>query len=134
LNPDIIYNPEIKERRHTGTPSPKKLKTQNSLSKVLASVFWDKDGILLVNHLEKGATIIAKYYVAILNIMKQQLVSKRQSKFSKGIPFLHKVLIMHQKWEDPHFEVVKHINLAPSYYLSHPQGPPQGKTVTVLEQ
>jgi hypothetical protein len=26
-----------------------------------ASVFWDKDGILLVGHLEKGAAITATY-------------------------------------------------------------------------
>jgi hypothetical protein len=30
---------------------------------VLASVFWDKDGISPVDYLENGATITAKYYV-----------------------------------------------------------------------
>jgi hypothetical protein len=43
---------------------------------VLASVFWDKDGILLVDYLERGVTIIAKYYVALLDEMKWQLVPK----------------------------------------------------------
>jgi hypothetical protein len=42
---------------------------------VLAFVFWDKDGILLVHYLEKGAIITAKYFVAYLNKMKQQMVS-----------------------------------------------------------
>jgi hypothetical protein len=33
---------------------------KKSSSKVLASVFWDKNGILLVDYLEKGSTIMAK--------------------------------------------------------------------------
>jgi hypothetical protein len=44
---------------------------------VLASVFWDKDGILLVDFLEKGETITAKYYTALLDKLKQQLVFKQ---------------------------------------------------------
>jgi hypothetical protein len=49
----------------------------------LASVFWYKDGILLVDYLEKGATIMAKYYVPLLEKMKQELVSKHRGKLSK---------------------------------------------------
>jgi hypothetical protein len=45
-----------------------------SSSKLLASVFWDKDGILLVDYLEEGATITAKHYVAHLDKLKRQLV------------------------------------------------------------
>jgi hypothetical protein len=50
---------------------------QKSSIKTLASVFWDKDGILLVDYLKMGATITAKCYVADLDRLKQQLVSKR---------------------------------------------------------
>jgi hypothetical protein len=50
---------------------------------VLASVFWDKDEILLLDYLEKGAKITAKYYIALLDKPKQQLVSKRRGKLSK---------------------------------------------------
>jgi hypothetical protein len=60
-----IYDPETKEQskdwRHSGSPHPKKFKTQKSSSKVLASVFWDKDRILLVDYLERGATIAASF-------------------------------------------------------------------------
>jgi hypothetical protein len=51
---------QSKERRHCGSRRPKKFKIEKSSSKVLASVFWDKDEILLVDYLEKGATITAK--------------------------------------------------------------------------
>jgi hypothetical protein len=57
-------------------PRPKKFKTQKSSSKLLASVFWDKDEILHVHYLEKGAGITAKYYVTLLYKLKQQLISK----------------------------------------------------------
>jgi hypothetical protein len=35
----------------------KNFKTQKSSRKVFISVFWDRDGILLIDYLEKGATI-----------------------------------------------------------------------------
>jgi hypothetical protein len=62
---------------YDGPPHPKKFKTQESSSKVLVSIFWDKDGILLADYLEKDAAIMAKYYVALLDKLKQQLISKR---------------------------------------------------------
>jgi hypothetical protein len=70
------------------------------------SVFWDKDGILLVNYLKKGATITAGYYIALLNKLKQQVISKCRDKLLKGILFLkdiaapHKAAITHQKLAD----------------------------------
>jgi hypothetical protein len=79
-----IYDPEMKEHskewRHSGSPCPKKFKTNKSSSKVLASVFWDKDRILPVGYLEKGATITVKYCIALLDKLKQQLVSIRRGK------------------------------------------------------
>jgi hypothetical protein len=44
---------------------------------------WRHSGILLVDYLEKGATITEKYYVELLYKMKQELVSKRRGKLSK---------------------------------------------------
>jgi hypothetical protein len=92
-----IYDPEIKEQskdwRHSCSPRPKKFKTRKSSSKLLASVFWDKNRILLVDYLEKGAIIMAKYYVALLDktglqISRQafeiNLVSSRQCCSSQG--------------------------------------------------
>jgi hypothetical protein len=60
-----------------------------------------------------GATIMAKYYVALLNKLKQQLVSEHRFKLSRGILFFqdnaapHKAAIMHQKLADFHSEVLK---------------------------
>jgi hypothetical protein len=73
-----IYNPEAREQckewRHSSSQCLKKLKTQKSPRKVLAIVLWDRDGIVLGDRLEKGATIMVKYYVPHLDKLKQQLV------------------------------------------------------------
>jgi histone-lysine N-methyltransferase SETMAR len=85
---------------------------------------------LLVDYLEKSATITAKYYVALLDKLKQQLVSKHRGKLLKRILFLqdnaapHKAATMHLKLADIHFEVLKHPayspDLAPSDYCLFP--------------
>jgi hypothetical protein len=43
---------------------------------VVVSVSWDKDRILFMVYLEKGATITANCYVALLDQLKQQPISK----------------------------------------------------------
>jgi hypothetical protein len=58
-------------------------------------------------------------YIALLDEMKQQLVSKRRGKFSNGLLFHqnnaapHKAAITHQKLADLHFEVLKHLACSP---------------------
>jgi len=46
------YEPETKqqpvERRQSGSPRPQKFRVQKSAGKVLASLFWDQDGFLLI--------------------------------------------------------------------------------------
>jgi hypothetical protein len=93
-----MYNSETKEqskeRRHSGSPRPKKFKTQKLSGKVLAFVFWGQDGILLVDYLEKGATITVEYCVALLDKLKQQLISKRRGKLSKETCFFKTMFLL----------------------------------------
>jgi hypothetical protein len=51
----------------------------------MAPLFWDRVRILLLDYLKKGATITTGYDVALLDKLKQQLVSKCWGKLSKGI-------------------------------------------------
>jgi len=41
------------EWRQSGSPRPKKFRVQKFAGKVLASIFWDQDGIL-IDYLPKG--------------------------------------------------------------------------------
>jgi len=77
------------EWRHSGSPRPKKIRVQKSAGKVLASIFWDQDGILLIDYLPKGQTINVKYYSSLLVQLKDILKEKGRGKFTKGVLFLH---------------------------------------------
>jgi hypothetical protein len=85
---------------NSGSTRPKNFKTQKSLSKVWASVFCNRDGILLIDYLEKGETITTKYYVTFLDKLKQQLVTECQGKLPKGILFLQTTCF--SKWRPLH--------------------------------
>jgi hypothetical protein len=75
------YDPETKQQlmewQHSGSPSPKKFRVQKSAGKVLASIFWDQDSILLTDYLPKGQTINADYYSTLLVQLTDILKEKR---------------------------------------------------------
>ena len=64
----LHFTPESKkataEWRGEGESWPKRPKTQQSASKVMASVFWDMHGILLIDFPPKGQSINSDYYIA----------------------------------------------------------------------
>jgi len=75
--------------RHSGSPRPKNFQVQKSTVKVLASIFWDQDSILLIDYLPEDQTINAEYYSSLLVQLKDILKEKRRVKFAKGVLFLH---------------------------------------------
>jgi hypothetical protein len=48
-----VYMIQTPKNNPSACPHPKKFKTQKPSSQVLAPVFWDRDGILLGNYLER---------------------------------------------------------------------------------
>ena len=85
------YDPETKQQsmelRHSDSPRPKKFRVQKSAGKFLASIFWDQDGILLIDYLPKGQTVNAEYYLSLLVQLKDILKEKRRGKFTKVVLF-----------------------------------------------
>jgi len=77
------------EWRHGGSPRPKKFRVQKSAGQFLVSIFWDQDGILLIDYLPKGQSINAEYYSFLLVQLKDILKEKRRGKITKGALFLH---------------------------------------------
>jgi len=115
---------------HSGSPRPKKFRLQKSAGKVLASIFWDKDGILPIDNLPKGQTINAAYYTSPLMRLKDILKEKGRGKVTKGVLFLHdnasahRALATHKKLAYLGFQCLDHSpyssDLAPSdYHLFH---------------
>jgi len=66
-----------------------------SAGKVLASIFWDQDGILLIDYLPKGQTINAENYSSLLVQLKDILKEKR-CWVTNGVLFLHDNAPAHQ--------------------------------------
>ena len=77
-------------------PAPKKFWVQKSAEKVLTSIFWDQDSILLIDYLPKGRTINAEYYTTLLVQLKDILKEKRRGKVTKGVLFLHDNALAHR--------------------------------------
>jgi len=87
------YDPKTKQQsmewRQCGSPSPKQIRVQKSAGKVLATIFWDQDGILLIDYLPKGQTINAECYSSLVVQLKDILKDKRRGKVSKAVLFVH---------------------------------------------
>ena len=65
------YEPEKKaqNRQSVGpvSPRPKKFKTQHSAGKMMATVFWDAQGVIMLDFLAKKSTITGVYYANLLD-------------------------------------------------------------------
>ena len=65
------YKPENKAQSRQwvgpGSPRPKKFKTQPSAGKVMATVFWDAKGVIMLDFLPKISTITGVYYANLLD-------------------------------------------------------------------
>ena len=60
------YEPENKAQwLGPGYPRPKKFKMQPSAGKVMATVFWDAKGVIMLDFLPKRSTITGVYYANV---------------------------------------------------------------------
>ena len=83
------YEPENKAQSRQwvgpGSPRPKKFKTQPSAGKVMATVFWDAQGVIMLDFLAKKSTITGAYYANLLDQLRTAIREKRRGKLSKGV-------------------------------------------------
>jgi hypothetical protein len=56
------------------------LKVKSSACKVMAIVFWDTEGLLLVEFLKRGATLNSDQYVQTLKKLKRQIRKVRPNR------------------------------------------------------
>ena len=73
------YEPEKKaqSRQSVGPGSPRpKFKTQPSAGKVMATVFWDAQGVIMMDFLTKKSTITAAYYANLLDQLRTVIREK----------------------------------------------------------
>ncbi|CAK9817756.1 Histone-lysine N-methyltransferase SETMAR [Anthophora plagiata] len=86
------FEPESKQEsmqwHKKGTLPPKKFKVSESVGKLMATIFWDFEGILLVDYKEKGVAITGEYYSELLEQLKEAIKEKRRGKWAKGVLLL----------------------------------------------
>ena len=102
-----------------------------SAGKVMASIFWDAEGVLLVDYLEKGHTITGTYYVNLLHQLREKIKSLRRGKLARGVLFhqdnapAHKSTVAMAAINECGFELLEHPpyspDLAPSDYYLFPK-------------
>jgi len=97
---------------------------QKSTGKVLASIFWDQDGTLLIDYLPKGQSVNTEYNSSLLVQLKDILKEKCNRKFTKGVLFLHDNALDHlafatqQKLAYLGFQCLDHPPYSPDLALS----------------
>ena len=109
-----------------------KAKWQPSAGKVMATVFWDAQGVIMLDFLAKKSTITVTvaYYANLLDQLRTVIHEKRRGKLSKGILLqqdnarVHTCKIAMDAVERNGYELIPHPtyspDLAPSDYFLFP--------------
>ena len=113
-----------------GSPRPKQFKTQTSAGKVMATVFWDAKGVIMLDFLPNRSTITGVYYANLLDQLRTAICEKRQGKLSKGVLLqqdnarIHTCKVAMDAVERNGYELIPHPayspDLAPSDFFLFP--------------
>ena len=128
------YEPENKAQSRQwvgpGSPRPKKFKTQPSAGKVMATVFWDANGVIMLDFLPKRSTITGVYYANLLDQLRSAIREKRRGKLSKGVLLqqdnarVHTCKVAMDAVERNGYELISHpaysLDLVPSDFFLFP--------------
>lgn len=125
------FTPENAEasRRWTfpGEQPTTSVRRSPSAGKIMATIFWDAKGIILIDYLQRGTTINGEYYAFLLEKMVAKVRESRPSLQRKKILLLHDNAPAHtakvvtQKIQELHLQTVPHPpyspDLAPSDFF-----------------
>jgi len=75
-----FVNVDTKEQwMHTHSPNkPRKFKQSLANRKLMATMFWDKKGVLLIEFMESGTTITSETYCETLKKLRRAIENKRR--------------------------------------------------------
>jgi histone-lysine N-methyltransferase SETMAR len=95
---------QSKQWMHTHSPNrPEKFK-QMSARKLMAAVLWDRKGVLMVEFMQQGTTIISEVYCRTLKKLCRAIQNKRHGEFLHDHACLRtaartRALLEHFNWE-----------------------------------
>lgn len=71
------------EWRWKGEAPPRKFRVCQSTKKVMPTIFWDSEDILLTDFKERNTTVNATYYVALVRKLRQNIRDSRRGKLTR---------------------------------------------------
>ena len=88
------HTPESKrasmEWQHKTSPHPKKCKIVTSAGKLMLTIFWDMNGVLVTHYQPRGVTVTRDTYSQLLrDELKPAIRTKRRGLLKKGVLLLH---------------------------------------------
>ena len=87
------FEPETKQQskqlKHVNSPKSVRFCKIVSAGKVMASVFWDSEGVLMIDYLERGKTVTDVYYAELIQKLWSAVKEKRCRKLSHGVLLHH---------------------------------------------
>jgi len=75
--------------KHPGSPTIKKFKTSTNSGKLMATVFWDMHGVLLLHFSPPNETVNSASYPASLKKLRRAVQRKRPQMSDKRVLLLH---------------------------------------------
>ena len=97
------FDPETKQQRkqwkHVTSSTPVKFRKIAFAGKVMASVFWHSEGVLMIDYLERGKTVTGVYYAELIRKLRSAIKEKRRGKLSLGV-------LLHQDNASAHISAV----------------------------
>jgi histone-lysine N-methyltransferase SETMAR len=87
------FDPETKQQgmqwKHPTSPPLVKFRRTASAGKVMASVFWDSEGVLMIDYLQKGKTVTGVYYAELIRKLREEIKKKRRGKLAQRVLLHH---------------------------------------------
>ena len=75
--------------KYKGSPTPKKFRVQQLAVKIMAAVFWDSEGIPLLEFMPHKTFITGYTYAFTMVTLRENIKQKPRGKLSAGVLLLH---------------------------------------------
>ena len=95
---DLETKQQSTQWKHVSSPSPRKFKVQTSAGKIMCTVFWDAEDILLIDYMPQKVTDTGVQYADLLHKFHVAIKQKRRGKLTKVPLVLHDSASAHMSY------------------------------------
>jgi len=80
---------ESMQWKHKNSPTSKMFRVEKSVGEVMATVFWEEKGLLLLEFMPQKTTITGQTYANTITALREAIKEKSRGKLSAGVLLLH---------------------------------------------